>query len=71
MDDSEIATRLLRYPAGAFDCPDLAYAETPARIGQTEHLLELLRVPVQRRHRGGPGRLAGRAFAGLKRRATE
>src|SRR5207302_8367829 len=32
MDDSEIATRLLRYLAGAFDCPDLAYAEAPARI---------------------------------------
>jgi aminoglycoside phosphotransferase (APT) family kinase protein len=25
-------TRLLRYLAGAFDCPDLAYAEAPARI---------------------------------------
>src|SRR3954469_5686300 len=32
MDDSEIATRLLRYLASAFDCPDLAYAEAPARI---------------------------------------
>jgi aminoglycoside phosphotransferase (APT) family kinase protein len=32
MDDSEIATRLLRYLANAFDCPDLGYAEAPARI---------------------------------------
>src|SRR4051812_25705491 len=32
MDDSEIVTRLLRYLASAFDCPDLAYAESPARI---------------------------------------
>src|SRR4051794_35513997 len=32
MDDSEVVTRLLRYLAGAFDCPDLAYAEAPARI---------------------------------------
>lgn len=32
MDDSEIVTRLLRYLAGAFDCPDLGYAEAPARI---------------------------------------
>lgn len=32
MDDSEIVTRLLRYLATAFDCPDLAYAEAPARI---------------------------------------
>jgi aminoglycoside phosphotransferase (APT) family kinase protein len=32
MDDSEIVTRLLRYLAGAFDCPDLAYVEAPARI---------------------------------------
>jgi aminoglycoside phosphotransferase (APT) family kinase protein len=32
MDDSEIVTRLLRYLASTFDCPDLAYAEPPARI---------------------------------------
>ena len=32
MDDSEVATRLLRYLASAFDCPDLGYAEAPARI---------------------------------------
>src|SRR5947207_2764044 len=32
MDDSEVVTRLLRYLASAFDCPDLAYAEAPARI---------------------------------------
>lgn len=32
MDDSEIVTRLLRYLARACDCPDLAYAEAPARI---------------------------------------
>ncbi len=32
MDDSEIATRLLRYLAGAFDCPGLGYAGAPARI---------------------------------------
>jgi len=32
MDDSEVETRLLRYLAGAFHCPDLAYAEAPARI---------------------------------------
>jgi aminoglycoside phosphotransferase (APT) family kinase protein len=32
MDDSEIVTLLLRYLAGAFDCPDLGYAEAPARI---------------------------------------
>jgi aminoglycoside phosphotransferase (APT) family kinase protein len=32
MDDSEVVTRLLRYLARAFDRPDLAYAETPARI---------------------------------------
>jgi aminoglycoside phosphotransferase (APT) family kinase protein len=32
MDDSEIVTRLLRYLAGAFDRPELAYAEAPARI---------------------------------------
>jgi aminoglycoside phosphotransferase (APT) family kinase protein len=32
MDDSEIVTRLLRYLALAFDCPELAYAEAPARV---------------------------------------
>src|SRR5260221_4949275 len=32
MDDSEVVTRLLRYLASAFDCPNLAYAEAPARI---------------------------------------
>ena len=32
MDNSEIVTRLLRYLASAFDCPDLAYAEAPARM---------------------------------------
>jgi aminoglycoside phosphotransferase (APT) family kinase protein len=32
MDDSEVVTRLLRYLASGFDCPDLAYAEAPARI---------------------------------------
>src|SRR5258708_12360385 len=32
MDDSEIVTRLLRYLASTFDCPDLVYAEAPARI---------------------------------------
>ena len=32
MDDSEVVTRLLRYLASAFDCPDLGYAEAPARI---------------------------------------
>jgi aminoglycoside phosphotransferase (APT) family kinase protein len=32
MDDFEIVTRLLQYLAGAFDCPDLGYAEAPARI---------------------------------------
>src|SRR5450432_1932931 len=32
MDDSEIVTRLLQYLAGAFDRPELAYAEAPARI---------------------------------------
>jgi aminoglycoside phosphotransferase (APT) family kinase protein len=32
MDDPEVVTRLLRYLASAFDCPDLAYAEAPARI---------------------------------------
>jgi aminoglycoside phosphotransferase (APT) family kinase protein len=32
MDDSEVVTRLLQYLASAFDCPDLAYAEAPARI---------------------------------------
>jgi aminoglycoside phosphotransferase (APT) family kinase protein len=32
MDDSEVATRLLRYLAGAFACPAIAYAEAPARI---------------------------------------
>jgi len=33
MDDSEVVVRLLRYLASAFDCPDIAYAEAPARIG--------------------------------------
>src|SRR5712672_174552 len=32
MDDPEVVTRLLRYLASAFDCPDLGYAEAPARI---------------------------------------
>ena len=32
MDDSEVVSRLLRYLASAFDCPDLAYAEAPERI---------------------------------------
>ena len=32
MDDPEVVTRLLQYLASAFDCPDLAYAEVPARI---------------------------------------
>src|SRR3954469_11385523 len=32
MDDSEIVPRLLRYLASAFDSPDLAFAEAPARI---------------------------------------
>lgn len=32
MDDSEVATRLLQYLAGAFNCPDLGYAQAPARI---------------------------------------
>jgi aminoglycoside phosphotransferase (APT) family kinase protein len=32
MDDSEVVTRLLQYLASAFDCPDLGYAEAPARI---------------------------------------
>jgi len=32
MDDPEVVTRLLQYLASAFGCPDLAYAEAPARI---------------------------------------
>src|SRR5258705_1932062 len=32
MDDSEVVMRLLQYLANAFDCPDLGYAEAPARI---------------------------------------
>lgn len=32
MDDSGVVTRLLQYLANAFDCPDLGYAEAPARI---------------------------------------
>lgn len=32
MDDSEVVTRLLQYLAKEFDCPNLGYAEPPARI---------------------------------------
>ena len=32
MNDTEVTTKLLRYLAGKFDCPKLAYATAPARI---------------------------------------
>jgi hypothetical protein len=51
MHDSEIVTRLLGYLAGAFDRPDLGYAEAPTRIsgGRDAAIFTALRWGAHRR----------------------